>query len=100
MPLGIVTWITEPERHHAYRPQRIHRSPKEALMKKLYVIAALLMAATAAHAGDAGTSISFQIEGHRIRIEAPRNCESLSCLQISAPSLAAGIKGFKSKRFD
>lgn len=67
-------------------------------MKKLYVLAALLMATGSAHAGN---SISFQIEGHRIRIEAPRNCDSLSCIQISAPSLSGssfgGFKGFKSK---
>ena len=49
--------------------------PKEAHMKKLYVLAALLMVSTAAHAGN---SISFEIEGHKIRIEAPKNCGSLS----------------------
>jgi uncharacterized protein (DUF2147 family) len=69
-------------------------------MKKLHVLAALLMATTSAHAGN---SISFEIEGHRIRIEAPRNCDSLSCIQISAPSLSGssfgGFKGFKSKGF-
>ncbi|QWG24604.1 DUF2147 domain-containing protein [Bradyrhizobium sediminis] len=67
-------------------------------MKKFFVLAALLMATSSAHAGN---SISFQIEGHRIRIEAPRNCDSLSCIQISAPSLSGssfgGFKGFKSK---
>ena len=61
-------------------------------MKKLYILAALLMASTSVHAGG----ISFEIEGQRIRIEAPRNCDSLSCLKITAP----GFKGFKSKRFD
>ena len=61
-------------------------------MKKLFILAALLMATTSAHAGG----ISFEIEGQRIRIEAPRNCDSLSCLKITAP----GFKGFKSKRFD
>jgi uncharacterized protein (DUF2147 family) len=61
-------------------------------MKKLYILAALLMATTSAHAGG----ISFQIEGQRVRIEAPRNCDSLSCIKITAP----GFKGLKSKRFD
>ena len=61
-------------------------------MKKLYILAALLMATTSAHAGG----ISFEIEGQRVRIEAPRNCDSLSCIKITAP----GFKGFKSKRFD
>jgi uncharacterized protein (DUF2147 family) len=49
----------------------------------------------------AGNSISFQIEGHKIRVHAPRNCSSLSCIQISAPSLSdssiGNFKGFKSK---
>jgi uncharacterized protein (DUF2147 family) len=69
-------------------------------MKRLYVIAALLMASTAAHAGN---SISFEIEGHKIRIEAPKNCEQLSCIQISAPGLSGsgfGFKDIKSNRFD
>ena len=43
-------------------------------MKKLFLLAALVIATTSAHAGN---SISFEIEGQRIRIEAPRNCSSL-----------------------
>jgi Uncharacterized protein conserved in bacteria (DUF2147) len=66
-------------------------------MKKLYLLAALLMATTAAHAGN---SISFEIEGHRIHIEAPRNCDSLSCLQISAPGLSGSSFGFNNKADD
>lgn len=70
-------------------------------MKKLCVIAALLLATTSAQAGN---SVSFQIEGHRIRIEAPKNCDTLSCLRISAPSLSGagfgGFNGFKSKSFN
>jgi uncharacterized protein (DUF2147 family) len=67
-------------------------------MKKFFFIAALLMATSAANAGN---GVSFQVQGHKIRIEAPRNCESLSCLQISAPSLsdsAIDLKSLKSKR--
>ncbi len=52
-------------------------------MKKLFAIAALLMASTSAHAG--GTGITFQIDGQRIHVEAPRNCSALSCIRISAP---------------
>jgi uncharacterized protein (DUF2147 family) len=69
-------------------------------MKKLYLLAALLMASTAAHAGNA---VSLQIGGHKIRIEAPKNCDKLSCLQISAPGLSGSdlsFKGFKSSRDD
>jgi uncharacterized protein (DUF2147 family) len=61
-------------------------------MKKLYILAALLLATTSAHAGG----ISFQIEGQRVHIEAPRGCASLSCINITAP----GFKGLKSNRFD
>jgi uncharacterized protein (DUF2147 family) len=67
-------------------------------MKKLFAVAALLMATTSAHAGN---SISFDIGGHKVRIEAPKNCDTLSCLKVSAPGLsAADFKGFKSKHFD
>jgi uncharacterized protein (DUF2147 family) len=52
----------------------------EALMKTSTLAAALLLASTAAHAGQA---ISLDIDGHKIRIEAPRNCDALSCLKIT-----------------
>ena len=63
-------------------------------MKKLYVLAALLMASTAAHAGN---SVSFEINGNRVRIEVPKNCDALSCMQISAPGLSGSGFGFKDK---
>jgi uncharacterized protein (DUF2147 family) len=67
-------------------------------MKKLYVLAALLMATTAAHAGN---SISVEINGNRIHIEVPRNCDALSCMQISASGLSgSGFGSDKSDRFD
>jgi uncharacterized protein (DUF2147 family) len=61
-------------------------------MKKLYILAALLLATTSAHAGG----FSFQIEGQRVTIDAPRGCASLSCVNITAP----GFKGLKSNRDD
>jgi uncharacterized protein (DUF2147 family) len=69
-------------------------------MKKPFVIAALLMATTTAHAGN---SISFEIKGQKIHIEAPTDCSSLSCLKVSAPGLSDSgfdFKGFKSKHLD
>jgi hypothetical protein len=69
-------------------------------MKKLYVLATLMMATTAAQAGN---SISFEIEGHKIHIEAPKNCDSLSCIKVSAPGLSGSgfnLKGFKSLNSD
>jgi uncharacterized protein (DUF2147 family) len=66
-------------------------------MKKLYILAALLMASTAAHAGN---SISFDVNGNHVRVEVPRNCDSLSCLKISAPGLSGSGFGFKSKHAD
>jgi hypothetical protein len=64
-------------------------------MKKLYILAALLMATTTAHAGN---SISFEIEGHKIHIEAPKDCDSLSCINISAPGLSGSGFGFKNSK--
>jgi uncharacterized protein (DUF2147 family) len=55
-------------------------------MRKLVTIAALLMATSAAHAGN---GVTLQINGERIHIEAPRNCDSLSCIKVTAP----GFKG-------
>ena len=62
-------------------------------MKKLIILTALFMATTSAHAGN---GISFEIEGQKIRIEAPRHCDSLSCIKISAPA----FKGFNSNHSD
>jgi uncharacterized protein (DUF2147 family) len=50
--------------------------------------AAILMAGTAAHAGN---GISFEINGQRIHVEAPRNCDAVSCIKITAPGL--NLKG-------
>jgi hypothetical protein len=63
-------------------------------MKKLTILAALLMTTTCAHAGN--NSVSFEIDGHKIRIEAPKNCDQLSCIKISG----FDFNGFGSKRFD
>jgi uncharacterized protein (DUF2147 family) len=54
-------------------------------MNKLYLAAALMIASSAAHAGN---SIAFEIDGQKIRIEAPRHCNELSCIQITAPGLS------------
>jgi uncharacterized protein (DUF2147 family) len=71
-------------------------------MKKLYIVAALLMATTSAHAGN---GISFQINGERIHVEAPRNCNALSCIRITAPGYSGTVenidlKGIGSKSKD
>ena len=50
-------------------------------MKKIYILAALLMATTSAHAGG----ITLKINGERVRVESPRNCNALSCIRITAP---------------
>jgi uncharacterized protein (DUF2147 family) len=56
-------------------------------MNRLTIAAAALFLASTA-AAHAGNSISFQIEGQRIRIETPRNCASLNCVTIVAPGLS------------
>jgi hypothetical protein len=65
-------------------------------MKTLTLSTALLLASTAAHAGRA---ISLDIDGHRIRIEAPKNCDALSCLKITGLS-GINLGGLKSGRDD
>lgn len=70
-------------------------------MKKLYILAALLMATTSAHAGG----MTLQINGERIRVEAPRNCNALSCIKITAPGYAGtlgniDLKGLGSRSKD
>jgi uncharacterized protein (DUF2147 family) len=70
-------------------------------MKKLYILAALLMATTSAHAGG----VTFQINGERIRVESPRNCNAISCIKITAPGYTGtlgniDLKGLGSKKDD
>jgi uncharacterized protein (DUF2147 family) len=72
----------------------------EAPMKTFYFAASLLMASTAA---DAGNGISFQIDGHKVHIEAPRNCSSLDCIQVTGAGLSGSglnLKNLKSKIAD
>jgi len=57
-------------------------------MKNLVTIAALLMATTAAHAGS---GVTFQINGERIHIEAPRHCDAPSCIKITAPGFSGSL---------
>ncbi|WP_065756390.1 DUF2147 domain-containing protein [Bradyrhizobium paxllaeri] len=70
-------------------------------MKKLYILTALLMATTSAQAGG----ITLQINGERVRVEAPRNCNGLSCIKITSPGYTGtlgniDLKGMGSKRKD
>jgi uncharacterized protein (DUF2147 family) len=53
-------------------------------MKRIFALAALLLASSAAHAGD---SYSFEIGGRTIHIDAPTGCDQPSCLSISIPGV-------------
>jgi hypothetical protein len=69
-------------------------------MKELVIAAALLMATTSAHAGN---SVSFEIGGNKIHIQAPKGCDSLSCVQVTAPGLSGSgfnLKNLKSNHDD
>src|ERR1700681_2427650 len=57
---------------------------QEMTMKRLLAIAALLLASSAAHAGD---SYSFEVGGRTIHIDAPSGCDSPSCVSISLPGV-------------
>lgn len=70
-------------------------------MKKLYITAALLLATTSAQAGG----ISFQINGERVRIEAPSNCAAISCVKVISPGYTGklgnvDLKGMGKKKSD
>jgi uncharacterized protein (DUF2147 family) len=70
-------------------------------MKKLYILAALFLATTSAQAGG----ISFQINGERVRIEAPRNCAAISCVTVISPGYTGklgnvDLKGMGKKNDD
>src|SRR5260221_9483538 len=104
--MRLVARIREPAAGGAWGCGKFNATPSEAaqevFMKKLYIIAALLMATTSAHAGN---GISFQINGERIRVEAPRNCNALSCIRITAPGYSGTVgnidlKGIGSKSKD
>jgi uncharacterized protein (DUF2147 family) len=77
------------------------QAAQEPVMKKLYIVAAFLMATTSAQAGG----ISFQINGERIRVEAPRNCNAISCVKVISPGYTGTIgnvdlKGVGKKKDD
>ena len=57
-------------------------------MRKLVLIAAMLMASASAHAGG----FSFNVEGQQVRINIPRGCSSLSCINVTAPGLSDKFK--------
>jgi Uncharacterized protein conserved in bacteria (DUF2147) len=61
-------------------------------MKRLCALMVLMVTASSAQAG----TISFSVGGHRIRVEAPRDCRSSSCASISIP----GVYESRSKRDD
>ena len=53
-------------------------------MQRLCFLVVLMVLSSSAHAGS---SLSFTVGGHRIRIEAPRHCHSPSCLAVSIPGV-------------
>ncbi len=53
-------------------------------MRLLFAFAALMMIGSPVYAAD---SISFVISGHRVHIEAPRHCNSASCVSVSIPGI-------------
>jgi len=71
-------------------------------MKKAFYFAAaaaLLIASSAARAGD---GFSFTVDGQKMRVEAPRNCNSLSCLSVTKNGSPVDMKdmNFKGKKSD
>ena len=53
-------------------------------MTRYRYLLALLLVSPPAHAGE---SFSFTVAGHRIHVEAPRHCNSASCVSVSIPGI-------------
>jgi hypothetical protein len=53
-------------------------------MKRFFYLVVLMVLSSSAYAGE---SFSFVVGGHRIRIEAPRHCNSPSCVSVSIPGI-------------
>ena len=53
-------------------------------MKRFCFLVVLMALSSSAYAGS---TLSFVVGGHRIRIEAPRHCNSPSCVSISIPGI-------------
>jgi Uncharacterized protein conserved in bacteria (DUF2147) len=49
----------------------------------LYLVVLITLSSSA----DAGNSVSFVVAGHRITIDAPRDCDSASCVSVSIPGI-------------
>ena len=58
-------------------------------MKRFGFFAALMLLNSSADAA----SYSFVVGGHRIRIEAPRHCKSLSCVSVYVPGILEARRG-------
>jgi Uncharacterized protein conserved in bacteria (DUF2147) len=53
-------------------------------MKRFFYLVVLVALSSSAYAGE---SFSIAVGGHRIRIEAPRHCNSPSCVSVSIPGI-------------
>jgi uncharacterized protein (DUF2147 family) len=53
-------------------------------MKRIFGLFMLIALSSSAHAGN---SVSFMVGGHRVHVEAPRNCNSVSCVSVSIPGI-------------
>jgi uncharacterized protein (DUF2147 family) len=53
-------------------------------MNRFFYLVVPMLLSSSAHAGN---SLSFSIGGHRIHIESPRHCRSVSCLSVSIPGI-------------
>lgn len=53
-------------------------------MKRLGYLVVLMALSSSAQAGD---MLSFVIGGHRVNIDAPRNCRAASCVSVSIPGI-------------
>src|ERR1700722_7818709 len=59
------------------------KSGRQSMKRFLYLVVLRALSSSA----DAGNSFSCVVAGHRVTIEAPRDCNSPSCVSVSIPGI-------------
>src|ERR1700722_15560314 len=59
------------------------KSGRQSMKRFLYPVVLMVLSSSA----QAGNSFSFVVAGHRVTIEAPRDCNSPSCVSVSIPGI-------------
>jgi uncharacterized protein (DUF2147 family) len=69
----------------------------EPFMKKTFYLAVAVVLSMASSIARAGEGMTFNVDGQKIRIEAPRNCNSLSCVSVTKNGSPVDMKDMNIK---